>query len=236
VPTPRELQLQFEAWQRMQRQQQGFGVRVAGGAAPPTGPMGPPPIPSGYYDPALDAQRQSASRGLLNTEQDIGLAGRYAQEDYGTAMGAVDRDFNRAKADLDTRGRYAHEDYNRDIEMLTRQYGQLGRRQGEQQRRYGVTGGGGVALLSAAKRAENQALERGVLDTGFNRTVEGLRLAEGRFAEDRDLRRGELTTGYDRGVAGRGMGLSRARSEDFFYGLDVDEQRRYQALLAGWRP
>jgi hypothetical protein len=46
-------------------------------------PYKPPPIPAGYYDPALDAQRDAASRGLVNLEQDIGLQGRWAQEDLG---------------------------------------------------------------------------------------------------------------------------------------------------------
>jgi hypothetical protein len=46
-------------------------------------PYRPPPIPTGYYDPSLDAQRDAASRGLTQTEQDIGLAGRRGAEDYG---------------------------------------------------------------------------------------------------------------------------------------------------------
>jgi hypothetical protein len=130
-------------------------------------PYSPPPIPSGYYDPSLDAQRDAASRGLLNTEQDIGLAGRRAGEDYGldpndptygySAVGTIDRNYGRDTADLATARSNEGVDYGRNVEKLTRSYQQLGRQQGEQARKYGVTSGG-IALLSAAKRAENEAL------------------------------------------------------------------------------
>ena len=219
-------------------------------------PWKPPPIPSGYYDPGLDAQRDSASRGLLYTEQDIGTQGRYAQQDWGWGQEDIGRDFTRGTEDLTTgrdrglqdigtqRG-YAKTDYDRNVEALTRNYGQLARGQAEQQRRYGVTGGGGVALLAAAKRAENQGLERRDIDTGYQRQVEGFDTGERRIGEDFTRGTGRLTQDrdtaisrggvlYDRGVAGRGDTLSRARSEDQFYGLDVGEQKKYQAQQANY--
>jgi hypothetical protein len=219
-------------------------------------PWKPPPIPSGYYDPSLDAQRGSASRGLLYTEQDVGTQGRYAQQDWGWGQEDIGRDYTRGMEDMTTgrdrglqditrdRG-YAKTDYDRGVEMLTRNYGQLGRQQGEQQRRYGVTSGGGIGLLAAAKRAENMGLERRDIDTGYQRQVEGFDTGErrigedftrgtGRLTQDRDTAITRGTALYDRGVAGRGDTLSRARSEDTFYGLDVDAQKLYQSQQAGY--
>lgn len=214
-----------------------------------------PPIPAGYYDPSLDAQRDAASRGLLNTEQDTGLAGRRAQGDYEYDTGQIYTGYGRGMEDLATtqdRGlgdigtqrSYENVDYGRNVEMLTRQTAQLGRQQAEQSRKYGVTSGG-IALLSANKRAENEALQRRDIDTSHERTIAGLDTAQTRLGqditrgqtrlqEDRDSGLGRASTLYDRGVADRGTTLSRARSEDVFYGLDVDALKRYQAKQAGW--
>lgn len=196
-------------------------------------PWKPAPIPAGYYDPNLDAQRQAASRGLLNTQQDIGLAGRRAGEDYGFSKDDINRDYTRGTEDIATNRQYEGEDYNRSVAMLTRQYGILGNQQAEQARKYGVTSGG-IAMLSAAKRAENQALEQGDLDTAHRRAVAGFDLAGTRLTEDRDTSLGRAQTMYDRGVADRGTALSRAQSEDVFYGSDVDAQKAYQAQQAGY--
>lgn len=204
-------------------------------------PYQPPPIPSGYYDPSLDAQRQAASRGLLNTQQDVGLAGRRAGEDYGldssdptygfSQVGGIERQFGRDTADLGTARASEGVDYGRNVDMLTRQYGQLGRQQGEQGRRYGVTAGG-VALLSAAKRSENQAIDRSGLDLTHQRAVAGFDTAGSRLGEDRTNALGQARAGYDRGVADRGTLLGRAQGEDAFYGLDVGAQKLYQAQQA----
>jgi hypothetical protein len=206
-------------------------------------PYQPPPIPSGYYDPALDAQRDAASRGLLNTEQDIGLAGRRAGEDYGlnpndptygySAVGTIERNYGRDTADLATARTNEGVDYGRNVEALTRNYQQLGRRQGEQARKYGVTSGG-IALLSAAKRAENQGLEQRDLDTTHQRAVTQFDTTGTRLGEDRGFALGQARTTYDRGVGDRGNALSRARTEDTFYGLDVGQQKQFQAQQAGY--
>jgi hypothetical protein len=218
-------------------------------------PYKPPPIPAGYYDPALDAQRDAASRGLVNLEQDIGLQGRWAQEDLGTARtdlttqaGDATWDlqtgFNRSNEDLATQRGYEGVDYGRNVEMLTRQTAQLGRQQAEQARKYGVTSGG-IALLSAAKRDENMGLAQRDLDTAHQRAVSGFDTAGQRAAADyqganyrigRDLGTAEtaLATTYNRGVATRGDQLSRARAEDVFYGADVGQQKQYQAQQAGY--
>lgn len=227
----------------------------AGVPVPGRAPYQPPPIPSGFYDPALDAQRNAASRGLNYLQQDVGLAGRRAQEDLGYETGQInlgaDRGLqdltlgrDRSMADLSRDRGYENVDYGRNVEALTRNYGQLGRRQAEQSRRYGVTSSG-IALLSAAKRNENMGLERRDLDTGHERAQTGYQTAldrsaedwtigSGRIGEDRASALGRAGTLYDRGVGDRGTQLARAQGEDAFYGLDIGEQKSYQARQAGY--
>lgn len=217
---------------------------LTGGSPNAFTPYAPPPIPSGYYDPNLDATRQAASRGLLNTQQDIGLAGRRAGEDYGldpndptyagSQVAGINRGYTRGTEDIATQRRYTDEDYNRNVGLLTRQYTQLGRQQAEGARKYGVTSGG-IALLSAAKRAENQGIDRQSLDTGRTRAMEGFDTTGRRLTEDRDVGLGQARTIYDRGVADRGTALGRAQGEDTFFGLDTDAQKQFQAQQAGYQ-
>jgi hypothetical protein len=220
----------------------GAGTTVTNGHA--FTPFQPPPIPAGYYDPALDAQRGAASRGLTNTEEDIGLAGRRAGEDYGldpndptygySQRGQIDLGYNRDTADLAQARTYEGQDYERNVQLLTRQYQQQGRQQGEQARRYGVTSGG-IALLSAAKRNENQAIDRQGIDTAHTRAVTGFDTQGHRLDEDHTNALGRVETDYNRGVGDRGTALGRAQTEDRFYGLDVDAERNYQATQAQYQ-
>lgn len=108
-------------------------------------PFTPPPIPSGYYDPSLDAQRDAASRGLLDTQQDVG-----------------------------TQERRLGEDYNTNVAALTKHYNDLGTAQGEQANAYGVVAGGGALLQAAKKRQANQQLDQTNLDATLNRNVADL--------------------------------------------------------------
>jgi hypothetical protein len=207
-------------------------------------PFQPPPIPAGYYDPALDAQRGAASRGLTNTEQDIGLAGRRAGEDYGldpndptygySTVGQINLGYGRDTADLSTQRTYEGQDYDRNVQLLTRQYAQQGRQQAEQARKYGVTSGG-IALLSAAKRNENQAIDRQGIDTAHTRAVAGFDTTGQRLTEDHTNALGKAGSDYNRGVADRGTALGRAQSEDTFYGVDVGNEKNYQATQAGYQ-
>lgn len=229
---------------------------LTGGSQNAFTPFQPPPIPAGYYDPNLDATRQGASRGLLNTQQDIGLAGRRATEDYGFTQADINRDYTRGSEDLATNRQYEgedynrnvgyeNEDYNRNVAMLTRQYTQLGRQQAEGARKYGVTSGG-IALLSAARRNENQALDRQGIDTTHTRTMTGYDTAHSRavtgfdttgnrLTEDRDTGLSRAQTTYDRGVADRGTALGRTQAEDTFFGLDTEAQKQFQAQQAGYQ-
>lgn len=210
----RQAQIQREHAAAIAAQRQrNTNATLAAGNSPfhPFKPYQAPNVPAGYYDPALDSQRQAASRGLDYTEQDTATTGRRAQEDYTTGSADITRN----------RG-YETADYGHNVAMLTRQYQQLGRQQSESARQHGITSGG-LALLSAAKRQENQGIAQGELDTAHTRAQTGF-----------DVAQTGLDTSYNRGVADRGTAITRARAEDTFYGTDVNAQKLYQAQQAGY--
>lgn len=213
--------------------------------------------PTGFYDPALDAQRGSASRGLGYLEQDTELAGARAAQDYTFGTEDLRRGLDRTNfdlaqqrdrgyADLDTQLSRGTQDYDRSITGLTRSYQQLGRRQAEGSRAAGVLSGG-MALKAAAVRAQNQAIDREPLDTSFRRMGEDIgrdrtRLGEdidtagGRAYQDWNIGTGRLGVDYNRGVTDRATTLGRAGDENTQFGLDLDAQRLFQATQAGWVP
>jgi hypothetical protein len=246
----RKLELEAQRTAAAQRQRQTAATLRAGKS--PFKPFKPyqPPNPAGYYDPALDAQKRAAGRGYLDTQQDTALAGTRSAVDYGLGMDAINQSFDRGAFDL-TRSRdrgledigtqrgYETADYTRNTGLLTRQYGQLARKQAEGARKYGVTSGG-IALLSAAKRAENQGIEQQTADIAHTRAQSGFdtsttRLGEdyttgyGRLGEDRTTATGQLDVNYGRGVDDRTLALSRAGRENTLFGSDINASKAYQA-------
>jgi hypothetical protein len=243
----RKLELEAQRTAAAQRQRQTAATLRAGKS--PFKPFKPyqPPNPAGYYDPALDAQKRAAGRGYLDTQQDTALAGTRSAVDYGLGMDAINQSFDRGAFDL-TRSRdrgledigtqrgYETADYTRNTGLLTRQYGQLARKQAEGARKYGVTSGG-IALLSAAKRAENQGIEQQTADIAHTRAQSGFdtsttRLGEdyttgyGRLGEDRTTATGQLDVNYGRGVDDRALALSRAGRENTLFGRTSTRRRR----------
>jgi hypothetical protein len=226
-------------------------------------PYRPPTPPAGSYDPSLDAQLAAARRGLGDLQQQIGTQTSRDVTDYATEQEAINRQsgynredlgrqLSRGQADLGlARGR-GTEDYNRNVEMLTRQYTQLG--QGANQA--GVIRGGAL-LQAAAKRSENQAIEKQPLDTNYQRfladnTQAGTRLQEdydtqsARGAEATTTQLGQLALNYappdennplgGRRFQDRNTDLVTAQREQAFFGQDVGNTKAFQAGASGWDP
>lgn len=175
-------------------------------------PYRPPPLPTGTYDPALDAQRAASSRGLLDTTQDTGLAGTRAAEDYGIQLGQLQQQQGRVDAD-----------YASNVQALTRNYSNLATAQGERANQYGVVPGSGALLQAAQKRAANQQIAQTALDTAHTRAT-----------GDINTQIGSIGLTLDRGVTDRTTGLSRAGREDRTYGLDIESEKAFQAGQAGY--
>jgi hypothetical protein len=171
-----------------------------------------PPKPTGYFDPALEAQRRAAGRGYRDTRQDTALAGTRAAVDYGLGVD----DLNRRRSDYEA-------DYGRNVGILTKNYADLATTQDERANAYGVVPGGGAALQSAAKRATNQASDRAGLDLNRSQFLAGVKDQEG-----------QLDVNYGRGVDDRVLSLSRAGRENTLFGADIGAQEAWQAAQAGY--
>lgn len=122
----------------------GFGrgaARLIGRDFLPFQPYKPPPVPSGSYDPTLDAQLGQSQRGLGDLKQDTESLNTRDTVDYGTQLGNL----------------------NQQITQLHTDYEQLGGRQQESANQAGVISGGAM-LQAAQKRAANEAHDRVPLD------------------------------------------------------------------------
>ena len=173
----------------------------------------PPPPPTGSYDPSLDAAEAAAHRGYGDLQQDVGLAGSRAGQDYGIGI-----------ADLDQAKTRGLQDYTTNTSLLQRSFQQLAASQQEQANAAGVLRGG-AALQSAAKRAENQGIQQTALNTGWSRQQQDIKSQVDRLGLD-----------FQRGVADRTTALTRAGREDRRFGVDTSTQKSWQAAQAGYVP
>jgi hypothetical protein len=107
-------------------------------------PYQPPPLPTGSYDPGLDAQAGAANRGYFYGSQDYetgqgrrnvdyGLQSGYAAQDHQAALDSLKFGLGRTQQDLATQAQRGGQDYMRNIQMLTRNYQRLGTSQLQQQ-------------------------------------------------------------------------------------------------------
>jgi hypothetical protein len=230
-------------------------------------PYRPPAPPAGSYDPALDSQLAAARRGLSDLQGQVGTQQARDVTDYAAQQQAIARQsgynaadlgqsLSRGQADLGTSRTRGTEDYNRNVQMLTRQYQQLGRSQLQGINQSGVIRGGAL-LQAAAKRTENQGIDRQPIDTNYNRfladnTQAGQRLQEdyntqsARGAEATQTQLGSLALDYSPPDANNPLGgrryqdrntqLTTAQREQAFFGQDIGNAKIFQASGAGWDP
>jgi hypothetical protein len=142
------------------------------------GNTGAPIVPTGTYDPGLDATSGQVTRGLRNL---VGEAAEAAKGDYG---GTTGRDIGRTSRDLiqqtgyldtdfETNKARTGEDFNTAIANLQRNYKNLGDTQNAGIRKAGVAGGGAIQQ-AMDKRTANQALDKAPIDTAYKRATDDL--------------------------------------------------------------
>lgn len=174
-------------------------------------PFTPPPIPSGYYDPALDAQSRAAQRGYGDLQNSLALAGTRSAADLGIALGNIGTARTRETQDYQTR-----------TAGLARSFGILANQQRDRAAASGILSPG-LALLSAQKRAANQALQQSALNT-----------AHMRAGQDFTNQAGAVNLAYQRNVADRATQGAIAGRENVQFGLDTEAEKAYQAQQAGY--
>lgn len=174
---------------------------------PPTSP------PSGYFDPALDAEERASQRGLFDLTQDVGTQNLQSRNDFDFGLGQIG-----------TQRARGAEDYGRSVAELDRSYANLATRQAETARASGNRGG--AVAQGLRKRMANEAFDRAPIDTNFKRSNENLDTQQGRLGVEfqRDWDQRNLVT------------LPRAQREAGEFGLDTNAQRWFQSKQAGYDP
>lgn len=185
---------------------------VAANRFPGFKPYRPPPVPTGTYDPALDAQLGAARRGYGDVQADTTLANTRSAEDYGIQQGLYGEAVGNE-----------NDVYSRNVGLLTKNYANLAANQAEQANAAGVIPGGGAYLQSQAKRAANQATDQAGLDLQHNQTLQGLKDQWDQYG-----------LSYLRGGTDRTTALTRAGRENTNFGLDINAEKAFQAGQSGY--
>lgn len=208
----------FEPWLRNVTAGQ---ARLVGAGVHAFRPYQPPPVPSGSYDPSLDAQLGQSKRGLGDLRADTETANTRDTVDYSTMQGDVTQQRDRTLADL-----------NSQLEAVGRSYTRLGGRQTEGANAAGLLGGG--ALLQAAqKRAANEAIDRKPINTAMTRTTADAAEQLQKLALDYAPASADNPLGGRR-FQDRTTALTRAQREGSQFGIDVNNQKLYQASQVGY--
>lgn len=202
------------------------------------GPAGPP---SGTFDPALEAQRRAAQRGMHDSLADIRTQEHFKEKDLHTALRGIITtakrgrqklgiDFNRqtqkigtdfqrgnekiGNAEADTRLKAARtqEDLQTKRNEIVRQFGELGQRQGESANASGVNDAGTTAA-SAAARARNQRIAEAPIGTAEGRLSEDLATALSRLGTSRGQLTEDRNTGLSQLGQDYGIGMSQLKQE-----------------------
>jgi hypothetical protein len=172
------------------------------------------------FDPAIEAQRREAARGLEDTEADTTSKQHFAKTDLTTALREIHRktsqsrqDINRSanrgeqklgyqEADTQRNAGRQQQDFQTGLANIARQFGQQAHRQAESANAAGVLDQG-TLTASAAARAGNQRLAEAPIHTAQQRSNEDLATALGRIG----TARGQIT--QDRGTSLGRLNLGR---------------------------
>jgi hypothetical protein len=196
--------------------------------------------PAGTYDVQLDADERAAKRGYGNTLEDVLRSRERGATDFGLGQadiqrqqGEVNRQYGESLSDLIRSRTQGQQDYGTNIQTIARNFSRLGNNQAQQGRRAGL--GSGFQAQAQRKRAANEQIERAPVDLGFQRFLEGSKLAETRLGEAKqrgldEVSRsgGQLNLGYERGEEDLGVTERRAGTEFQNYLQDVSAARQAQ--------
>jgi hypothetical protein len=184
--------------------------RVAGGPPTAGGLTGPP---AGSFDPALEAQRRAAQRGMHDTLQDTASERHFGEVDltqalrdihtssarrrqklgidFGRSTEKLGRDYERGnerisneESDTKLKGERTNADFVTKLADIGRQFGELGHRQGEASNAAGVNDEG-TSAAAAAARARNQQLAEAPIHTAQDRLNQDLYTALTRLGTSR---------------------------------------------------
>lgn len=221
-----------------------------------------PPFMS--YDPSISAEIRANQRGIQDINQDYRTQKRIDRQDYRQTRKDIRQDFTRSRSDLKFGARQARrgfrekgtdvrqanqrgaQDFRLQLADTFRKYGIQASNQSQMANARGV-GEGGTLAASAAKRAENQALDVGKLTLARERQKEDIATTLQRLGKDRaefgvkygrERKRLREDTGRSKKLAKRDFRRtrraarrenSRANREAYFSQLDLTQSAIYNA-------
>jgi len=240
---------------RVPRAAVGPGLPIIG--VPHPHPVGDPGAaglvqpPSMTFDPALEAQRRAAQRGLEDTEADVKTKKHFAEKDLELALRGIrtntthkrqdlNRSFTRGteklanqEADTTRNAERQQQDFHVRLADIGRQFAELGHRQSEGANVAGVNDAG-TAAASAAARGANQFRAEAPIHTAEGRLHEDLMTAldriasaHGQLESDHSLSLNRLK--QDRNIQRREAHRETGRSE-FGWGREEERARREAAI------
>jgi hypothetical protein len=196
------------------------------------------------YDPAIDAQRRAAHRGLEDLEADTATKTHFAEKDLALALRGIRTDATRSRQDTNrgfnrgiqrlgneeedtrTKAGRTQQDFTTQLADIGRRFAELGQRQSEGANAAGVNDAG-TAAASAAARGRNQALAeapihvaQGRLQEDLMTTLDRIFEARGQLGEDRSRTLGRLN--QDRDIQRREVRRETGRN---LFGLEREEER-----------
>jgi hypothetical protein len=167
------------------------------------GPLPLPPPPPGTYDPAIDYNAGASQRGYENQRDDGATMYSQGKEDYGLDVGDLTRGRDYSLADLLTGQKRLDADYGENQKEVSRQFGILGRQQGERAAQQGIQSQG-LLSKSAQVRGENEGREQYALTKDWTRSTEDIGTARNRTNETFDQGKTRLDLGFGRQFGGYG--------------------------------
>jgi len=208
---------------------------------PDASTTGPPAL---TYDPALEAQRRAAKRGLEDTRADIKTERHFATNDLHQALKTIRVNTSRKRQDLNRqafrgqrkldyqeqnvrqRADRAQTDFKTRLADIAQKFSDLGHRQGEAANASGVADRGTEAAAAAARK-RNQGRAEAPIRTAQQRTEEDLATALSRITSGREELGNDVTRALKRLVHDRNRNrmLSRREYKRDAFGLNRKEQR-----------
>lgn len=202
----------------------------------------------GMYDPALDWQGQGESLGFrqlygqntdpsntdtYNPGSAYNISGQRTHDTVFGGQGSYVDPTTGQRTDYSTPGGLAElmqskdrgqQDYNTSTQGVQRNYRNLGLQQAGSARAAGVSGGGSLQQ-AMQKRAENQGIQQGALDTNWRRFVENNDLSRNKFLQGAGQQQDDLTTS-----------LGNATQNKALFGHQLDSAKVQSAQQMGTLP
>lgn len=190
-------------------------------------------IPSIYFDPSLEAQRQSINQGAAYAGEDETTMLTRLASHLGIDQNAINLQADRSAEDYGTADQNARQNQQLSLQQLARNYQNLAGQQLQTGNQAGVLDGGYLAQ-AAARRAANQANDQTPINLAYQQAHQAAQQGEQRASEDRQIGLANALAGYQENTQDAQTTGGRAQQGALDAGHALDNQEIYQATQNGF--